>query len=330
MLGAGGKQDKTWLISGEGAPVKWLRDLDWGSHCDSCCAWWMGPSLATKQGRAYPMSGAMCAICERRYEALRDIAMRRTRGNLSSEEKEVMLKAYAKIGTIRRGPPPPQMWSALVDFSKIHQMDPRAVAARMAERLASVGYSWEEIEAMKPHEMFLILGLTAIDFAEGQLDLIDLIEQLGRELCDASGEMKKDYVTRTGMASATRAVLGEADDRKDPRMPGGMYDSFINRSLPRSMEEERKEMLRVREFNIRRIRERKAMGDDMEESQDVEMEDQQCAKSKKIDREAAILKMSVQDGEPGDGRMLSTIHDEDDDGRGPPIPASFNWDKEEI
>ena len=80
MLGSGGKQDKTWLISGEGAPVKWLRDLDWGSHCDSCCAWWMGPSLATKQGRAYPMLGAMCAICERRYEALRDIAMRRTRG----------------------------------------------------------------------------------------------------------------------------------------------------------------------------------------------------------------------------------------------------------
>ena len=241
-----------------------------------------------------------------------------------------MLKAYAKIGTTRKGPPPPQMWSALVDFSKIHQMDPRAVAARMAERLASVGYSWEEIEAMKPHEMFLILGLTAIDFAEGQLDLIDLIEQLGRELCDESGETKKDYVTRTGMASATRAVLGEADDRKDPRMPGGMYDSFISRSLPRSLEDERKKMLRMKEFNLRRSEERRAVGDDMEESQDVEMEDQQYAKGKKIDREAAILKMSVQDGEPDDGRMLSTIHDKDDDGRGPPIPASLQWDKEEI
>ena len=30
MLGVGGNQDKTWLISGEGAPAKWLRDLDWG------------------------------------------------------------------------------------------------------------------------------------------------------------------------------------------------------------------------------------------------------------------------------------------------------------
>ena len=330
MLGVGGNQDKTWLISGEGAPAKWLRDLDWGHHCESCCAWWMGPSIATTQGNEYPAVGGRCGICERRFEALHSIAMRRSGGGLSIEEKSEMLRIYAKIGTIKRGPPPPQMWSALVDFSKIHQMDPRAVAARMAERLASVGYSWEELEMMKPYEMFLILGLTAIDCVEGRLDLIDLIEQLGRELCNESGELKEGYVTRTGMASATRAVLGEADDRRDPRLPGGLREGFISRRPPRTYEEERRKTMRMIEYRLRRDRERRAMGDDVEESKDVEMEDQQYGWDKKMDKEAAILKMSVQDGEPNDGKALFTINDEDDDGRGPPIVASLKWTDEDI
>ena len=93
-------------------------------------------------------------------------------------------------------------------------MDPRAVAARMAERLASIGYSWEQIGAVKPDEMFLLFGPSAIDFTQGQLDLLDLIEQLGRELCDENGELKKDYVPRTGEVSASHWVLGEADRRR--------------------------------------------------------------------------------------------------------------------
>ena len=330
MLSVGGNQDKTWLISGEGAPAKWLRDLDWGHHCGSCCAWWMGPSIATAKGNEYPAVGGKCGICERRFEALHSVAMRRSGGGLSIEEKSEMLKVYAKIGTIKRGPPPPQMWSALVDFSKIHQMDPRAVAARMAERLASVGYSWEELEMMKPYEMFLILGLTAIDCVEGRLDLIDLIEQMGRELCNESGELKEGYVTRTGMASATRAVLGEADDRRDPRLPGGLREGFITRRPPRTYEEERQKTKRMVEYRRQRDRERRAMGDDMEESKDVEMEDQQYGWDKKMDKEAAILKASIQDGEPDDGKALFTINDEDDDGRGPPIVASLQWTDEDI
>ena len=87
MLGVGGNQDKTWLISGEGAPAKWLRDLDWGHHCESCCAWWMGPSIATTQGNEYPAVGGRCGICERRFEALHSIAMRRSGGDFQSKRR---------------------------------------------------------------------------------------------------------------------------------------------------------------------------------------------------------------------------------------------------
>ena len=68
----------------------------------------------------------------------------------------------------------------------------------------------------------------------------------------------------------------------------------------------------------------------MEESKDVEMEDQQYGWDKKMDKEAALLKASIQDGEPDDGKALFTINDEDDDGRGPPIVASLQWTDEDI
>ena len=84
------KGDKTWMISGDGAPVKWLRKLDWGCHCTSCCAWWMGPQVATERGRSYPALGVWCAISERRYEAISEVARSRAGGAVSKGDHEVL------------------------------------------------------------------------------------------------------------------------------------------------------------------------------------------------------------------------------------------------